>query len=643
MFHIQPVIYVIIVATIAGLWKIFEKAGEQGWKALIPVYNYYIWLKILKKPWWWIIILLIPGVGFMMIMAVSGITVSRFAKNKNVDIMVGFITLAFEALALFYIIPGVGASKPITMALYGVTSYLVYLTGKAFLAILTNKKTKASPGMHPALVMIVTGILFFIFLPVYGFMKAAFQPINPQADKKAKLSMAHEWTEAIVFAVIAATMIRTFFFEAYTIPTPSMEKSLMVGDYLFVSKASYGARIPITPISFPFAHSTLVGNMNSYLEWMIYPGIRIPGFTKVQRHDIVVFNFPEGDTVCTNLDNPSYYWLCREYGRDYILGDKKALPNENNVLPGDLIVRPLDREENYIKRCIGTPGDTLSVKHAQVYINGKPDDFPENFQFRYLVKTKEEISKSAFEKLDITDEPLTPEMTDPYYIYVLSLTKKSAEELSTYPGVLSVTAMPNDHDNDPYIVQLHSADHGFGIPRYQDTAIHSPQIFPYSYHNPWNVDNFGPLWIPKEGTTVKLDTSNLPIYRRIITAFENNTLDVKGGTIYINGSVATSYTFKQNYYFMMGDNRHNSVDSRYWGFVPEDHIVGRASFIWMSLKQNVPFLKKFRLERFFTFVSPSGLSRSYLIPGLLIIIIAIGYGSIKNRMREKMLKKSGKP
>lgn len=640
MFQVKPIIIVIIIATVAGLWKIFEKAGEKGWKALIPIYNYYIWLKILKKPWWWIFIFLVPGVGFMMVMAMGGITVSRFPKNRTTDIMVGLITIGFEALTLFYIIPAVGLSKPVTMGLYGITAYFAYLTGKPLLAILSNKKAKVPPGMHPALVMIVTGILFFVFLPIYGFMKAAFQPVNPEEDRKAKLSVAHEWTEAIVFAVIAATIIRTFFFEAYTIPTPSMEKSLMVGDYLFVSKASYGARIPMTPISFPFAHSTLVNNINSYLEWLEYPAIRLPGFTKVQRHDIVVFNFPEGDTTCANLDNPSYYWLCREYGRDVILGNKRPI-RENNGLPGDLIVRPLDRVENYIKRCIGVAGDTLSVKHAQVYINGKADEFPENFQFRYLVKSTEEISKSELEKLDITDDPTYPENQNPY-IYVLSLTKKSAEELKSYPGVQSVLPMPDDRDNDRFIRGLHSSDSGFGIPRYQDSASHYYQIFPFSKRYPWNVDNFGPLWIPKEGATVKLDTGNLPLYHRIITAFENNTLEVNGATIKINGAVATSYTFKQNYYFMMGDNRHNSVDSRYWGFVPEDHVVGRASFIWMSLKENVPFMKKFRLNRFFTFVSPSGLSRSYLLPGLLIIVLAFAYGAIKNRRREKMLKKADK-
>lgn len=619
MFQVQPIIYIIIVATIAGLWKIFEKAGEKGWKALLPIYNYYIWLKILKRPWWWLLILLVPGVGFMMLMAITGITSARFPKNRRIDITAAVITLLFEALTLFYIIPAVGLSSMFTIGLYGITGYLVYLTGKPLLAILSNKNAKA--GMHPALIMIVTGILFFIFLPVYGFGKSPFQPETVEKDKKAKPSVAHEWTEAIVFAVIAATIIRTFLLEAYTIPTPSMEKSLMVGDYLFVSKVSYGARIPMTPVSFPFAHSSLVNNINCYLEWLEYPALRIPGFTKVKRHDIVVFNFPEGDTLPSNINNPSYYTLCRVWGKQNILHNRMLHNFQGrDTFAGNLIIRPLDREENYIKRCIGTPGDSLAVKHGQVYINGAVDDIPGESQTTYTVRTREPLDASVFKKLDITDEGSTYfQQYGNFYFYDLNLTKSSMEKLKTFANVDTIA---------PEIEKS-------GIPD-------SLEIFPFSSHYNWNKDNYGPIWIPKQGATVKLDLGNLPLYRRLITAYENNTLDVKGSAIYINGAPASSYTFKMNYYFMMGDNRHNSVDSRYWGFVPEDHIVGRASFVWASLKENVPFSQKFRLNRFFTFVSPEGLSRSYLIPGLLIILLAILYGYIKNKRNEKKLSKTPK-
>jgi len=565
MFQVQPILLVIIAASIAGLWKIFEKAGEQGWKALIPIYNYYTWLKIIKRPWWWIFILLIPGVGFMMLMVISAITAAAFQTKKW-------------------------------------------------------------------WAMLLSGVFFFVSLPYFAFSKAKFELPDPEKAKKQQQSVAHEWMEAIVFAVIAATIIRTFAFEAYTIPTPSEEKTLMVGDYLFVSKASYGARIPMTPISFPFAHATLTGNINSYVEWLEFPYIRIPGYTSVQRHDAVVFNFPEGDTVCAVKDNPSYYDVCRRYGRAAIIGDRTPIEEYDNQYPGSLIVRPLDREENYIKRCIAIAGDTLRIKHAQVYINGKKDELPENSQFRYIVASKEELVASTLKKLDITDEVYSDHLQNGDNVYFVSLTKKSAEELRQFPGIESVTAMPDDRSNDEQLIRWHN---GIGIPRYQDSAQSNPQIFPFSYHYPWNVDNFGPLWIPKAGATVKLDTNNLPLYRRIITAFERNTLDVKGGTIYINGAVANSYTFKMNYYFMMGDNRHNSVDSRFWGFVPEDHVVGRASFIWMSLKENTPFPEKLRVKRFFTFINAEGLSSSYFLPGLLIILISIIYFYFKNKRQEK--------
>jgi len=580
--HISLIIFVILISSAAGLWKIFEKAGEAGWKAMVPVYNFYLWIKILKKPWWWIIILLIPGVGFMMTMVMTGITSIAFQKKKVSDLL-------------------------------------------------------------PA------GILFFIYLPYMGFSDMKF--VGIEKDKKEKRSAGNEWLEAITFAVIAATIIRTFFIEAYTIPTSSMEKSLMIGDYLFVSKADYGARIPMTPISFPFAHNTLplTKHTTSYLEWLKYPYLRLPGFTHIKRHDVVVFNFPEGDTVPTNIDNPSYYALCRDIGRENVLSNE---PIGELGAPGPLIVRPIDKEENYIKRCIGTPGDTLLIRHTQVYINGKADVLPSSGQYKYEIDFNSKIelynlrrvsngfqadiacnnatvlNAALIDKLDIT-EPLEyigingetipinydPRAINPQKInsIVVTLPEENVDKLKSVANVASVA---------PFV---------------KDSGIYNPDIFPFNPHYKWNVDNFGPLYIPKEGATVKLDTSNLHIYRRAIEVYEHNKVQVNGSSIIINDKPVDSYTFKMNYYFMMGDNRHNSEDSRYWGFVPEDHVVGKASFIWMSLKENVPFLKKFRVKRFFTFVNSEGLSSSYFLPFLLVLAIALGYFYIKGKRGAKQV------
>ncbi|HXP49658.1 MAG TPA: signal peptidase I [Bacteroidia bacterium] len=580
MLHIQPVIYVIILATFAGLYKIFEKAGEKGWKAIVPIYNYYIWLKILKRPWWWIFIFLVPGVGFMMTMVVSGITSECFGKKNS---------------------------------------------GR----------------------MILSGFFFFVFLPLMGFGKDPFK--LPVEDKKEKPSILLEWTEAISFAIIAATIIRTFFFEAYTIPTPSMEKSMMVGDYLFVSKINYGARIPMTPISFPFVQSTLplTKSTNSYLDWIEYPAIRLPGFSHVKRHDIVVFNWPEGDTTTANIDNPSYYALCREFGRDNVINNQQL---GTRGTPGKVIARPVDKEENYIKRCIGMPGDTLSIKESRVYINGKLDSLPDECEFKYMItgdgvpdvynvkpidptdntkgyqfnisyKGQTVIDKALLNKLDIT-EPIEPINADGNYAYgdadprtfrgfVLTLTRKNADVLKGIDGIKSVTLYTQD-----------------------STKYYDADVYPSSPNYKWYVDQFGPLWVPKEGSTIKLDARNITLYKRVITAYEHNTLDVRNGKVFVNDKEADSYTFKMNYYFMMGDNRHNSEDSRFWGFVPEDHVVGKASFIWMSLKSNVAFKDKFRWKRFFTFINSEGISRSYLLPFILVIVIAMGYSYVKNRKKE---------
>jgi len=386
---------------------------------------------------------------------------------------------------------------------------------------------------------------------------------NPPDGKQTKVV---EWVDAIIFAVIAATFIRMFFIEAYTIPTSSMEKSMMVGDYLFVSKTAYGPKMPNTPISFPFVHHTMPMSttIKSFSTIIHNPYRRIAGFGKVKNDDVVVFNFPEGDTVAVNMQERSYYELVRSYGRDKIWGDKRVF--------GDIIYRPVDKRENYIKRCVAIAGDSLKIIKGQVYINGKAQKEIPGIQYKYLINTNgTAINASTLEKLDITQSEV--EGSDSRYI--MSLTAEQARKMDGLKFIQSKERVTWPSDNS------------------------DPAIFPSDPKFTWNLDNFGPIWIPKKGVTINISVENLPIYKRIIDVYEENDLKVKDGAIYINGAPASTYTFKMDYYWMMGDNRYNSADSRYWGFVPEDHVVGKASFVWLSLDKNKSFLSKIRWNRFF--------------------------------------------
>ncbi|MBK0377680.1 signal peptidase I [Mucilaginibacter segetis] len=363
-----------------------------------------------------------------------------------------------------------------------------------------------------------------------------------KAKNKKKKSPTREWVDAILFAVIAATLIRTLFIEAYTIPTPSMERSLLVGDFLFVSKVNYGARTPITPIAFPFAHHTMpILGTKAYWDGIQLPYYRLPGLSEVKKGDVVVFNYP------MDADSPYY--------------------------------RPVDKRENYIKRCQGTPGDTLSLVAAQVYVNGKAAPNPPGEQTDYSVVTNGmDVNPQIMEDLHVTNYDNTPYPT---------MTKEAAAKLRSYSNVKMVT--PNIKHRgiaDPFNPVFPAA-----YPKYK--------LDPKNKNFDWNVDNYGPIIIPKKGWTVKLDSITMPLYGRAIEVYEHNKLEIKNGEVFINDKKADSYTFKMNYYWMMGDNRHDSADSRYWGFVPEDHIVGKALFIWMSWDENASFLHKIRWSRIF--------------------------------------------
>ena len=353
-------------------------------------------------------------------------------------------------------------------------------------------------------------------------------------QSSGRKSKTREWIDAIVFAVIAATIIRTFFIEAFTIPTPSMEKTLMVGDFLFVSKLNYGPRTPMTPLAVPFTHQELpIFGGKPYSEALKLKYHRLPGFSSIKNNDIVVFNYPMEDD------------------------------------------RPVDKQTHYIKRCIAIPGDSIQLIDRTVFINGKTNMLPKKSQYIYDIQTNGNIiNPEALKKMDVTDGGAV--YTEGQFRYCL--TAENAKLIKEMYVVKNLQVM-----NQP-------------------AGQYDASIFPHDPNLQWNVDNFGPLYIPKKGVTITLNQSNINIYRRVISIYEGNKLEEKNGKIYINDKETSAYTFQMDYYFMMGDNRHNSLDSRFWGFVPEDHIVGKAVFIWMSWDTNGSFLGKIRWNRLFNII-----------------------------------------
>lgn len=384
---------------------------------------------------------------------------------------------------------------------------------------------------------------------------------NPPDGKQTKTV---EWIDAVIFAIIAATFIKMFFIEAYTIPTPSMERSMMVGDYLFVSKVAYGPKLPNTPLSLPFVHHTMpfTTTVKSFSTLLHEPYHRIKGFGEIKNNDVVVFNFPRGDTVALKVPEADYYQLIQEYGRLRVRSDKMNF--------GEIIYRPEDKRENYIKRCIAIAGDSLQIKENQIFVNGKPAKDFDGMRYKYLASTKgESFSTNFLEKFDIDDAVKADSG------FILFLTNKQKEKLNGNNFINSLRKISEPKENV------------------------DPALFPGDSLHRWNQDNYGPIWIPKRNASISLTMENLPIYQRVIEVYEHNNLQLKdGGRIFINGKETSTYTFKLNYYWMMGDNRYFSMDSRYWGFVPEDHVVGKASFVWLSLDKNKSFPFNIRWSRF---------------------------------------------
>jgi len=408
------------------------------------------------------------------------------------------------------------------------------------------------------------------------------------------------WVDALVFSLVAVYFINLFLFQNYVIPSSSLEKSLLTGDYLFVSKVSYGPRIPQTPLTMPLTQHTLpLIQAKSYIEWPHWDYRRMKGLGKVQLNDIVVFNYPAGDTIVTepayqsfdyygmvyslgqqiyeqnfaDAVNPAY--LNRQEQYDYFkmiynLGRNYIANNPNTY--GSIDSRPTDRRENYVKRCVGLPGQTLQIKNRIIYLNGKANKEPDNVQYTYYVKLKGNLPDDFMHDLGISMEDLTSLNQNGY----LPLTKKAAKALSARKDLVASVRL----NTDQYVGDL----------------------YPLNAVTGWTRDNYGPVWIPQKSKSIRLTMDNIAVYERPIRIYEGNDLDVKNGHIYINGKIANSYTFKMDYYWMMGDNRHNSADSRYWGFVPEDHIVGKPIFIWWSSDPDRKGFEGVRWSRLFRWV-----------------------------------------
>ncbi len=414
------------------------------------------------------------------------------------------------------------------------------------------------------------------------------------------------WVDAIVFALVAVYLVNSFIFQNYQIPTSSLEKTLLVGDFLAVSKYEYGPRVPMTPLSMPLVQNTLpITNTKSYFEKPQIEYRRLKGTTQIKRNDIVVFNFPSGDTICFKVQNPDYYSIAYRLGYSYLVNELNAEPDVDLCYAlgkemiknrpqtfGEVMWRPVDKRENYVKRCVGLAGDSLKIVNNQLIVNGVPQEKFEGIQFNYFVQTDgTRISSSLRDKLEISNEDFVELNTqDAYYlieklglnpnypVYHFPLTEKRKAELEKVRGITKIVIEPEWAFND----------------NYQD------DVYPLGGKTGWTRDNYGTIYIPKSGSTIELNEKNYRIYERVIRNYEHNTFAMRDGKFYLNGKEVTSYTFKMNYYWMMGDNRHKSADSRMWGFVPEDHIVGRPMFVWLSLNKDKGwFSGKIRWKRFF--------------------------------------------
>jgi len=564
MTFIEWFIFFLVIQVIhfTGTWKLYQRANRKAWEAAIPIYNAVILMKIINRPKWWVILLFIPVINQLMFPILWIETARSFGFNKRKDTALVLLTLGFY--------------------------------------------------------------LFFI-----NYATNSTYTLNRSLKPRTALG---EWVSSIAFAIIAATLVHTYVMQPYTIPTSSLEKTLLVGDYLFVSKFHYGARVPTTAIATPMLHDSIPTaiisekNTKSYLNKPLLPYLRIPGFQKIKRNDIVVFNWPVDTLV---------HWMDPSKGTDF---------------------KPLDKKTNYVKRCVGIAGDTLEVRDGYVYINGKQNILPDRAKLQFYNRVYSEKGLSTQKLLRYTDKEFERK-------FIINFTSQNQfEKVMRY-----ATNNPEKIKDNQFIITTSDE----GVPQWiingyrldikeistkirkanitdeiaaklrKDSEVDSVvkvinpkgnkgnNMFPQATNLSWNTDNYGPIYIPKKGTTVPLNMNSIPFYERIIEDYENNQLEVIGEHIFVNGKKSTSYTFNQDYYWMMGDNRQNSLDARSWGYVPFDHVVGKPVLIWFSINEG-----KIRWERLFTTVGGNGKPVSYLMYFLIALAGYIGYSFLRKNKKK---------
>ncbi|HAI42721.1 MAG TPA: signal peptidase I [Maribacter sp.] len=563
MDGIQWIIFILIIQVIhfLGTWKLYVKAGRKAWEAAIPVYNGIVLMKIINRPAWWVLLLFIPIINLLMFPVVWVETIRSFGKKSLVDTWLVILTLGF---------------------------YIYYINYAEDVKYIEDRSLKPTTGLG-------------------------------------------EWVSSFVFAIVAATFVHTYFIQPYVIPTGSLERTLRVGDFLFVSKFHYGARVPMTTLAAPMVHDTLpVLKTRSYLadvnpethktSWinkLQLPYMRLPGFEKVEKNDIVVFSLPS-DTL--------YQFFKAQ----------KA------------VIKPIDKKSNYVKRCVGIPGDSLEVRDGYVFINGKQLELPKSAkpQFDYTIYSSKGVSSRALDNLGITDftrkylsNPLNQEQVNGIRNYIIGFNQSENGQIELFTkanGIpanliskyrLSLKEITDRERTVPLTAEMVNSlrkDSNIDsvVQQVTEKGRRGINLFPQSPDYPWNYSQLGPIYIPQKGATVALNLKVLPLYKKIIEEYEDNEISISGNQISINGQPATSYTFQQDYLWMMGDNRDHSEDSRAWGYVPENHIVGTPIFIWMSFDNFTEGISNWRprWDRIFTTVNGDGEPQSYFKYFLILLI-----------------------